>query len=207
MITPMVPGAGPSAPTNVITQIGLDKIAKAKQNAANAKAAVAKKNAAAKAKKAAAAKKKSDAAKRKAPKKKLSALDKYLAGDTTYQQQLNEFNAEKSAYGTNYNRQNQVTNRDYNTTKRSANIQATQDRRDQGYDFAGRGILHSGVYATALGNYNTDFNTKMNNLLQGKNDNLANARGDFNDFNRQLGLQRNSAKQDAVRRRATKLGI
>lgn len=140
-------------------------------------------------------------------KEQANALAKWLAGDTTYQQQVADFNAENSAYKTNYDRQNQVTNRDYATTNRSMNTQATTDRTDQQYDFAGRGVLHSGVFAKALGDYNTNFNTKVANLLQGKTDTLSNAQSDYNNFLRQLKLQQNSAKQDAIRRRQQSLGI
>lgn len=136
-----------------------------------------------------------------------SALDKWLAGDTTYQQQLADLNREQSAYNSNITRQNQVTTRNFDTTQRQMNQQAVQDRMNQQYDFAGRGILHSGVFAKALGDYNTDFQTKVNNLIQGKNDTLAQSKADLQDFLRQITLQKNAAKQDAVRRRQQQLGI
>lgn len=143
----------------------------------------------------------------KAPAKPQTALDKYLAGDTTYQQQINEFNQEENAYRQHQQQQDQITNRDFNTTQRSMNRQAGVDRQNQQYDFAGRGILHSGVFAKALGDYNTDFQTKMNNLIQGKNDTLGQSQSDLNDFLRSLALQRTSAKQDAIRRRQASLGL
>lgn len=136
-----------------------------------------------------------------------SALDKYLAGDTTYQQQLADLNREQSAYQSNINRQNQITNRNFDSTQRQMNTQAGVDRTNQQYDFAGRGILHSGVFAKALGDYNTDFQTKVNNLIQGKTDTLNQSSADLNDFLRQVALQKNSAKQDAIRRRQQQLGI
>lgn len=136
-----------------------------------------------------------------------SALDKYLAGDTTYQQQLADLNREQSAYQSNITRQNQVTNRNFDSTQRQMNTQAGVDRTNQQYDFAGRGILHSGVFAKALGDYNTDYQTKVNNLVQGKTDTLNQSSSDLNDFLRQIALQRNSSKQDAIRRRQQQLGI
>lgn len=140
-------------------------------------------------------------------KSKPSALAKYLAGDTTYQQQLADLNRELAAYRANNTRQNQVTTRDFDSTQRQMNQQATVDRNNQQYDFAGRGILHSGVFAKALGDYNTDFQTKLNNLIQGKNDTLAQSKADLGDFTRQITLQQNAAKQDAIRRRQAQLGI
>lgn len=141
------------------------------------------------------------------PKKPQSPLEKWLAGDTTYQQQLTALNQEQSAAQSNRTRQDQITNRNFSSTQRQMNTQAGQDRQNQQYDFAGRGILHSGVYAKALGDYNSDFQTKMNNLIQGRTDTLSQSAADFNDLLRQISLQKNSAKQDAIRRRQQELGI
>jgi hypothetical protein len=151
----------------------------AKQLAAKKAIAEKKKKAAA----AAAAKKK-----KKAPKKKKSALDKWLAGDDTYQQQLSNYNKEKSDYDSQYNRQKQIVGRDYSTTQRQMNKQAVDDRTTQANDFAGRGVLHSGVYAKALGDFNADFNTKMTNLTQGKTDSLGDLSTDRTNFLRQVSL-------------------
>jgi hypothetical protein len=145
-------------------------------------------------------------AKKKAP-KKTSALDKWLAGDTTYQQQLADFNRAIAEYNATYNRQKSITNRDYNESTRALNMQGTQDRTDQQNDFAGRGILHSGVYAKALGDYNTQFNQRMRALTTGKTDKLGDLSMQRTNFLRQTGLEKNSAKQDAIRRRAQQLGI
>jgi hypothetical protein len=143
----------------------------------------------------------------KAPAKPQSPLQKWLAGDTTYQQQLAEFNKSKSDYQGTYNTQVSQTQRDYNQTQRQMNLQAQQDRMNQQNDFAGRGILHSGVYAKALGDYNDQFSTQMNNLTTGENDKLGDLSTQRNSFLQELMLQMNAAKQDAIRRRAEQLGL
>lgn len=136
-----------------------------------------------------------------------SPLDKWLAGDTTYQQQLAEFNRSLAEYNAQYNRQKGITNRDYNESQRALNLQGNLDRTDQKEDFAGRGILRSGVYAKALGDYNTQFNQRVKALQTGRTDKLGDLSTQFGNFRRQLGLEKNSAKQDAIRRRAQQLGI
>lgn len=151
---------------------------------------------------------KKPAKKKPAPKKKkASATDKYLAGDTTYQQQLADYNRSKSDYDANYNRQKGIVNRDYAESSRALNRQGAQDRMDQQNDFAGRGILHSGVFAKALGDYNTDFNARMKSLTTGQNDQVGDLTAQRTSFLRQLQLEQNAARQDAIRRRAAKLGI
>lgn len=134
-------------------------------------------------------------------------LEKWLAGDTTYQQQLSQYNKTKADYNTQYQRQRGVTDRDYAETERGLNRQGQQDRLDQQNDFAGRGILHSGVFAKALGDYNTDFNTKLKNLLTGRQDKFDELDLGRTNFERQLQLEMDTARQDALRRRAARLGI
>lgn len=143
------------------------------------------------------------------PKKKpkQSATQKYLAGDTTYQQQLADFNRSKAEYGSNYKRQTGIVNRDYAESQRALNRQGAQDRLDQQNDFAGRGILRSGVFAKALGDYNTDFNARVKALTTGKTDQLGDLAAQQKSFLSQLQTEINNARQDAIRRRAAKLGI
>jgi hypothetical protein len=152
---------------------------------------------------------KKTAAKAKKPKttKPTSALSKYLAGDTTYQQQLADFQRSKAEYNSNYTRQSGIVNRDYAESQRALNRQGAQDRLDQQNDFAGRGILHSGVFATALGNYNTDFNARVKSLVTGKTDQIGDLGAQQKSFLSQLATEINNARQDAIRRRAAKLGI
>lgn len=144
---------------------------------------------------------------KKKPAKKKSAIDQYLAGDVTYQQQLADFNRAMAEYTANYNRQVSQTKRDYGESQRALSLQGTQDRNDQQNDFAGRGILHSGVYAKALGDYNTQYNQRVKALTTGQNDKLGDLQAQRTNFNNQTSLEKNNAKQDAIRRRAAKLGI
>jgi hypothetical protein len=140
-------------------------------------------------------------------KKKQSASDKWLAGDTTFQQQLANYNKSKTDYQGQYNRQTGITKRDFGETTRAMNRQGSADRVDQQNDFAGRGILKSGVFAKALGDYNTEFNAKMKNLQTGQSDKLGDLSMQRTNFLRQLKLEQDAARQDALRRRAAKLGI
>lgn len=137
----------------------------------------------------------------------VSELDKWLAGDTTYQQQLSDFNRAKSEYEAQNTRQKGISERDYAQSERSLNVQGERDRRDQQEEYGGRGILHSGVFAKALGDYNTDFNSRLKALTTGKTDVLGDLAAQRTNFLRQRDLEMNAAKQDAIRRRAQKLGI
>ena len=147
------------------------------------------------------------AKKKVAPKKKRSATDKWLAGDTTYQQQLAEFNRAMAEYNSQYKRQTGIVNRDYAESNRSLQRQGVTDRSDQQNDFAGRGILRSGVFAKALGEYNTEFNQRVKALNTGRGDRVNDLAMQKSNFTRQSTMERNNARADAIRRRAQKLGI
>ena len=123
------------------------------------------------------------------------------------QQQPAGFKQSKADYLANYNRQTGIVNRDYAESQRSLNRQGAQDRLDQQNDFAGRGILHSGVFAKALGDYNTDFNARVQALTSGKTDQLGDLAAGEKSFLAQLQTEMNNARQDAIRRRAAQLGI
>lgn len=142
-----------------------------------------------------------------APKKKQSATAKYLAGDTTYQSQMADYNKSKADYNSNYTRQTGIINRDYAESNRALNRQGIQDRLDQQNDFAGRGILKSGVFAKALGDYNTDFQARIKQLSTGRGDQVNDLASQKRSFLSQLQIEMNNAREDALRRRAANLGI
>lgn len=134
-------------------------------------------------------------------------INQWLAGDGTYNQQLANYQKQKQDYENQYNQQVQNTNRDYATSNRALTQQGVVDRQTQLNDYAGRGILNSGLFGTALADYNTNFNTKVHNLLQGQNDTLNNYGNARTNYLRQLQFDEDNAKQDAIQRRATSLGL
>lgn len=131
----------------------------------------------------------------------------WLAGDDTYNQQMAQFNASKSAQNTVHSNQLNQINQNFDNTSRSMNRQADVDRQNQQYDFAGRGVLNSGVYAKSLGDYNTNFQNQMGNLVSGKNQQTQTSDTDLQNFLRQVQLNSDAARQDAIRRRSLEYGI
>lgn len=136
-----------------------------------------------------------------------SDLEKWLAGDSTLQQQIANFNKSKADYLAQWNNQRQKSQRDYDTSNRALQQQGNVDRDQQQNEFASHGIMNSGVYANALADYNKNFNIKVQNLNQGLNDTLANQNDSRTNFLRQLQFEQDQARQDAIRRRAQSLGI
>ena len=133
--------------------------------------------------------------------------EKWLAGDSTYQGQLANYNKTKADYEAQWGVTRANTDRDYNISNRALQDQGVTDRDTQINDYAGRGVVNSGVYGTALSDYNKNFNTKVQNLLQGKTDSVSNQENSKTNFLRQLQFEMDQARQDAIRRRAQQLGI
>lgn len=136
-----------------------------------------------------------------------SDLEKWLSGDSTLQQQIANFNKSKTDYLSQWTKQQQQSQRDYTTSNRALQQQGVTDRDQQMNDFAGHGILHSGVYGNALADYNKNFNIKVQNLNQGLNDTMNNQNDARTNFLRQLQFEQDQARQDAIRRRAQSLGL
>jgi LysM repeat protein len=138
---------------------------------------------------------------------KTPTLEEWLAGDSTFNQQMAGYDRSKADYEAQYGQQQQNTQRDYDTTTRALQQQGVVDRDQQMNDYAGRGVVNSGVYGTALADYNNNFNTKLSNLNQGLQDTMNNQGNARTNFLRQLQLEQDTARQDAIRRRAQQLGI
>ena len=134
-------------------------------------------------------------------------LDKYLGTDATYQSQLSDLMRNYDQALAQKNLSQQQTNADYSAKERALNLQADQDRLDMRNSAAARGILQSGIYANQLGQYNTNNQQSMTNLLGG----LQNAQDTSNLQFQQLIANEIAAKQkaiqDAAARRATQLAV
>lgn len=130
----------------------------------------------------------------------------FLGGDSTYQQQqsqyqkaLSDFMAQQNTQRTQYDSQFKLDNNSLGDSRQQAEGGLTDD-------YAGRGLLNSGVYGKAYSDLESDYDTRQTQLqtarqtfLQQLNDALTNLKGD-----QQTGLTQ--AKQDALARRAASIG-
>jgi hypothetical protein len=86
-------------------------------------------------------------------------------------------------------------------TEREKALEAMQD------EFASRGLLKSGLFGEAQGDYQTDWQSQMKQLQQGQSSLLADLLSQRTNYGREQDLARESARQDAIRRRASKYGL
>ena len=96
---------------------------------------------------------------------------------------------------------------DYTTSSDAMNDQKVIDLDRLQNDWAGRGLLRSGLYADAVGNYNTEFDKRLADLATSRDRALAQILQEQNAFTTQQSLDQQAAKEAALRRRATGLGV
>jgi hypothetical protein len=133
-------------------------------------------------------------------------LDKYLGTDTTYQSQLSDLLRQYDQYNSQKNLTASQTQADYDAKTRALNDQSTQDRLNMRNAVAARGILHSGIYANELGQYNTANQQQLTNLLGGLQNSKDNAQLAYNQFISNELAAKQSAIQEAAARRSAQLG-
>jgi len=74
-------------------------------------------------------------------------------------------------------------------------------------DYAGRGLLQSGLYADSLATTNNDWNKRQSALEQAKAAFLSGLTDDFTNFSTEQTLTLQRAQQEAAARRAAQSGI
>jgi hypothetical protein len=134
------------------------------------------------------------------------SASQWLNQDTTYQGQVAQM---RKAYAdflaSQGNDKNQYQNQ-YGLNVKSLGENRTQGFDDLLNDYAGRGLLNSGVYGKAYSDLQTDYDSRQTQLdtqrqayLQDQATNLSNFKGDQS-------TATTSAKQEALARRAAKYG-
>lgn len=135
------------------------------------------------------------------------SITDWLAGDTTYQDQLaqlraayaefvNGQNLERNNYGISYAQQ--LRDLDKSRTEGFTNLQD---------DFAGRGLLKSGLYAKAYSDLQDKFNDRSSDLNTARAQYEAGLNQQLAGFKNQQQTTQTSAKQEAIARRAAKYNL
>lgn len=81
-----------------------------------------------------------------------------------------------------------------------------QDKIDITDDYAGRGTLHSGLYAQKQGDYETEYGKQVAETNRQKAKKYGDLASEKTDFLRQQELEKEQARLEAIRRRAAKTG-
>lgn len=131
----------------------------------------------------------------------------YLAGDITYKSQLADLQRNLENYRTEYRGNVGDVNDSFADTLQKMQRERHRSLTDIGEDFAGRGLLHSGLNAKAQSDYNDEFNIRRNDLRTDQSQQLEDLLTNRKLFTEQTRTTRRNARSEALRRRAQKLGL
>lgn len=131
----------------------------------------------------------------------------WLGADVGYQDQLRQLQLALSNFNSDVTRRQGDVGTQYDTSNHAMQQQKEVDLRNMEADWAGRGLLRSGLYANAQGDYNKEFDQRVSELLSGRDRALAQLTQEQNAFKTQQELDQQAAREAALRRKASGLGV
>lgn len=131
----------------------------------------------------------------------------WLGADVPYQDQLRQLQLALSNFNADVTRRQGDVGTQYETSNKSMQDQKVMDLKNMEADWAGRGLLRSGLYANAVGDYNKEFDQRVTDLVSGRDRTLAQLLQEQNQFKTQQGLDAQAAREQALRRRSESLGV
>jgi hypothetical protein len=147
---------------------------------------------------------------RLAPKKPAhvpTAFERYLHGDSTYLNQLAGFNRSQADFLADQNLDRSQYNSQFANTRRDLNLAKTESTRDIKDEYAGRGLLRSGIFNNAFGEMNRKFTNQNTDLLGQRTQFMTRLQRELAKFRSEQAIAKQQAVADAARRRAEKLGL
>lgn len=135
------------------------------------------------------------------------SLESFLGGDTGYQNQLRQFQQALNDFLGDLTRRRGTLETDFGTSKKAMGDQRVKDLDMIEDDFGARGLLTSGLYGKAVGDYESEYNTRLEELTRRNQEALAGLSQEEGTFKSQQQLKEQSAKEQAIRRRAEQYGL
>lgn len=131
----------------------------------------------------------------------------FLNQDAGYQQQLRDFTNALAQFNADVTRRKGILESDYGTSKKAMEDQKVKDLLNLQDDYGARGVLRSGLYGKAVGDYNTEFGSRMTDLGNKQTQALDALGQETNRYKSQQDLQQQAAREEAIRRRAIQYGV
>lgn len=134
-------------------------------------------------------------------------INTFLNQDTGYQQQMRDFANALAQFTADTTRRKGSLESEYGLSTKAMNDQKVLDLDNLEDDYGARGILRSGLYGKAVGDYNTEFNTRFEDLTRRQKEALGLLEQEKGRFTSQQQLQQQAAREAAIRRRAEQYGV
>lgn len=137
----------------------------------------------------------------------IQSIEAYLGGDTGYQSQMRSFQQALQDFLADVTRRRGTLETDYGTSQKAMNDQREMDLDKIKDDYGARGLGRSGLYADAVGDYNTEFGTRMSELERRQKEALGGLAQEEGNYKSQQELKTQQAKEQAIARRAAQYGL
>lgn len=134
-------------------------------------------------------------------------LEQFLGADSSYQDQIAQFNKAWSDYQAQNNAELGQYNTNYARNKNDLGIQQGRADEDLQNDFASRGMFISGLQAQDRGKLLDDYSRRFSDLDTARSQFTADQARDMSNYQSEINLGKNKAKTDAINRRALKYQV
>lgn len=134
-------------------------------------------------------------------------IEAFLGADTGYQQQLRSFNQALQDFLADVTRRRGTLETDFGTSSKAMEDQRIRDLDSLKDDYGARGLGRSGLYADAVGDYETEYGTRMSDLQRRQDEALAMLTQEEGNYKTQQELKTQQAKEQAIARRAAQYGL
>lgn len=141
------------------------------------------------------------------PPPKPPSLADFLKTDSTYSMQQSALEKAKADYLAQQGKTKTQYETSYTGDLSTLGENRTAALADLENDYAGRGLLQSGLYADSLATTNNDWNKRQSALEQARAAFLSGLTDDFTNFSQEQTLTLQRAQQEAAARRAAQSGI
>lgn len=134
-------------------------------------------------------------------------INAYLGGDSGYQSQLAQIAKALTDFQADSGRRKGVLDTEFSTSDKALRDQRGMDMESIKDDYGARGLLRSGLFGKAVGDYDTEFNNRIAELSRRQADALALLQQETGQFSSQQELTKQQAREQAIRRRAEQFGV
>ncbi len=131
----------------------------------------------------------------------------WLGSDVGYQDQLRQFAKALTDFQSDVTRRRGDIGTDYTTSTKALGDQRVLDLKNIESDFGSRGLIHSGLYGKNVGDYENEYNKRLSDLTTNRDQILAQLLQEQNQYTTQQELEKQAAREAALKRRAETLGV
>lgn len=134
-------------------------------------------------------------------------INQFLTGDTGYAQAMQQLQLLLQNFNADFTRRKGSLESDYGLSQKAMGDQKVKDLDLLEDDYSARGLVRSGLYGQAVGDYEREFNERMAQLARAQQEAMGMLTNEQSQFQSQQKLREQQAREEAIRRRAEQYGV